>query len=82
MKTKDSLKWFEHQQIKPTLRTMFYRLVSLEIIPNTKQSYKSLSSATVKARKLGEIPWDCFSDQSQLFHKQEATIIVYPHKKR
>lgn len=63
--TIDSLKWFEHQQIKPTLRTMFYRLVSLEIIPNTKQSYKALSSTTVKARKLGEIPWDCFSDQGR-----------------
>lgn len=62
---KDSLKWFERQQIKPTLRTMFYRLVSLEIISNTKQSYKSLSSSTVKARKLGEIPWDCFSDQGR-----------------
>ena len=60
-----SLLWFSQLGIRPTLRTMFYRLVSIEIIPNTEQSYKTLSSATVKARKKGEIPWDCFSDQGR-----------------
>jgi hypothetical protein len=44
---------------------MFYRLVSMEILPNTEQAYKSLSSTMVKARKSGEIPWDCFSDQGR-----------------
>jgi hypothetical protein len=62
---KSSLLWFKHLGVIPTLRTTFYRLVSMEIIPNTEQSYKSLSSITVKARKSGEIPWDCFSDQGR-----------------
>ena len=62
---KSSLIWFKQLGIIPTLRTIFYRLVSLEIIPNTEQSYKSLSSTIVKARKSGEIPWDCFSDQGR-----------------
>ena len=62
---KFSLVWFEQLGIVPTLRTIFYRLVSLEIIPNTEQSYKSLSSTMVKARKSGEIPWNCFSDQGR-----------------
>lgn len=61
---KISLEWFQnHDVLRPTLRTVYYRLVSLQVIPNTQQSYKSLSSATVKARKAGGIPWDCFSDQ-------------------
>jgi hypothetical protein len=63
---KSSLTWFQrHRVLRPSLRAVFYRLVSLEVIPNTKQSYKSLSSVTVKARKSGEIPWDCFSDQGR-----------------
>lgn len=45
---------------------MFYRLVSLEVIPNTNQAYKHLSRVTVDARKLGELPWDSFSDQGRL----------------
>ena len=62
---KSSLIWFKQLGIIPTLRTIFYRLVSLEIIPNTEQSYKSLSSTIVKARKSGEIAWNCFSDQGR-----------------
>ena len=45
--------WFIERDITPTLRTLFYRLVSLDVIPNTNQAYKQLSSATVKARKRG-----------------------------
>jgi hypothetical protein len=48
---KSSLLWFKQLGVIPTLRTMFYRLVSMEIISNTEQSYKSLSSTMVKARK-------------------------------
>ena len=62
---KSSLLWFKKLGILPTLRTIFYRLVSLETISNTEQAYKSLSSIMVKARKSGEIPWNCFSDQGR-----------------
>jgi hypothetical protein len=58
--------WFKERGIKPSLRTMFYRLVSKEIIPNTEQAYKSLSKATVKARIDGKLPWDIFSDEGRL----------------
>lgn len=58
--------WFDERRIKPSLRTMFYRLVSKEIIPNTEQAYKSLSKATVKARIDGKIPWDAFSDEGRV----------------
>ncbi|MFZ0512796.1 MAG: hypothetical protein WAM14_14410 [Candidatus Nitrosopolaris sp.] len=49
------LPWFLERDITPTSRTLFYRLVSLEIIPNTNQAYKQLSSATVKVRKKGKL---------------------------
>jgi hypothetical protein len=63
---KSSLVWFQSHRIpRPSLRTVFYRLVSLDIIPNTNQSYKLLSAATVKARKFGLIPWDCFYDHGR-----------------
>lgn len=62
----DALIWFRERQIRPTLRTMFYRLVSLEVIPNTNQAYKRLSRVTVDARKSGALPWDSFSDQGRL----------------
>jgi hypothetical protein len=70
---KSALLWFKELGVTPTLRTMFYRLVSKEIIPNTEQSYKSLSSIIVKARKSRDIPWDSFSDQGRqvLFGTEE-----------
>jgi hypothetical protein len=62
---KNALPWFIEQGITPTLRTMYYRLVSLEIIPNTKSSYKTLSKICVNARKKGLLPWDAFVDEGR-----------------
>ena len=56
------LSWFIERDIAPTLRTLFYSLVSL----NTNQAYKQLSSASVKARKKGKLPWTAFSDENRL----------------
>jgi hypothetical protein len=60
------LPWFQERDITPTLRTLFYRLVSLEVIPNTNQAYKQLSSACVNARKKGKIPWNSIADEGRL----------------
>jgi hypothetical protein len=65
-RVQEELKWFEERGIKPTLRTIFYRLVSVEVIPNTNQAYKQLSSACVEARKDGRLPWDCIADESRV----------------
>ncbi|MGA9155039.1 MAG: hypothetical protein WBZ36_31025 [Candidatus Nitrosopolaris sp.] len=62
----EELSWFIERDITPTLRTLFYRLVSLDVIPNTNQVYKQLSSATVKPRKKGKLPWSAFSDENRL----------------
>lgn len=61
----EELKWFEDHDIKPTLRTLFYRLVSLGVLPNTKSRYKQLSDRCVDARKDGILEWNCFADEGR-----------------
>src|SRR5215210_5197269 len=39
-----------------TLRQLFYRLVSKQVIPNTTTAYKRLSSLTAEARRQDEFP--------------------------
>lgn len=39
-----------------TLRQLFYRLVSEQLIPNTESAYKTLSDRTAKARRSGTFP--------------------------
>jgi predicted small metal-binding protein len=63
---KEELPWFQERDIKPTLRTLFYRLVSLEVIPNTNQAYKRLSNIAVTARKKGKLSWVSFSDEGRI----------------
>ena len=67
-RAKEELQWFEENEIKPAVRTLFYRLVSLEVIPNTKQAYKSFDEATVEARIDGRLAWSVFSDATRLLH--------------
>ena len=47
---------YEQQGYRPTLRQVFYRLVSDQWIPNTEASYKRLSSLTAEARRDGWFP--------------------------
>jgi hypothetical protein len=48
-----------------TLRGIFYILVSLNIIENLQQRYKSLSKALITARKDGVIRDDWIVDESR-----------------
>lgn len=56
---------YEAQGFAPSLRAMFYRLVSKNILSNTKSTYKSMSRAMVKARIDGRLPIKCFSDSTR-----------------
>ena len=56
---------FLQRGITPNLRTVYYALVSREIIPNTKSSYKNLSESLVKARKNKVVPWDAIQDEGR-----------------
>lgn len=61
-----ALTMFRGEGVKPTLRTLFYYLVSKEVIPNTTSSYKGLSRQLVKARKSGRYAWDFLEDKTRV----------------
>ena len=46
----------ESYDTKVMLRQLFYRLVSLSLIPNVRSSYARLSALTAKARRQGSFP--------------------------
>jgi hypothetical protein len=50
--------------IRLTLRQVYYRLVSKNLIPNTKASYKGLSKQLVKARENGDVDDHRIEDRS------------------
>ena len=64
-KVKEVLILFQNEDVKPTLRGVFYRLVSDNVIPNTQSKYNKLSSILVKARKEGEIDFDAMEDRGR-----------------
>ena len=64
----EALEYFSSQGVKPTLRTLFYYLVSKNIIPNTRSSYKQLSRKLVNARKQGRYEWDFLEDKTRLVY--------------
>jgi hypothetical protein len=47
----------------PSLRKLFYILVSKEVIPNLKKTYRSLDNHMTELRNEGILPTDCLSDQ-------------------
>lgn len=61
----DRLQDFNSCGIIPTLRAMFYALVSFRVIPNLQPQYQYLSHFTARARENGELPMDCFADKSR-----------------
>ena len=60
---KERLELFNRYGIIPTLKTIFYSLVILNIIPNSYSYYKYLIKYTNHARVRGELPISCFPEQ-------------------
>lgn len=52
-----------------TLRQLFYRLVSLQLLPNTQGAYKRLSSVTAERRREGTFP--DLIDRGRSIHRYE-----------
>ena len=46
-----------------TVRQVFYRLVSRQVIENTRGAYQAVSKALVVARREGLIPWEHIEDR-------------------
>jgi len=55
----------QNKDAVPTLRAIYYRLVSVEAIPNTKSAYKGLSRVLSKARLDGSFPWELMQDKTR-----------------
>lgn len=57
----------EYSDMRLTIRQIFYRLASMEIITNTRSSYNTLDKALVRARQRGLIPFDAIEDRHRSF---------------
>ncbi len=53
------------QGYRLTLRQLYYRFVSLGLLPNTVQSYKRLGKIVNDARMAGRISWDAIEDRTR-----------------
>jgi len=51
--------------IAPTVRQLFYILVSKNVIPNTRSSYQKLSNVLARARYFGCMDWKLIRDESR-----------------
>lgn len=60
---KERLALFNIYGIIPTLKTIFYSLVNLNIIPNSFNYYTYLNKYATKARIRGDLPIGCFPEQ-------------------
>ena len=69
---------YRRRNIVPTLRTIFYRLVSLNKIPNTLNSYDKIGEYIVEARKDGRISWDAIADETRHSIADFADIYISP----
>jgi hypothetical protein len=56
---------YEKAGFKLTLRQIYYQFVSRDLIPNTKESYKSLGEVVNNARLAGLIDWDAIEDRTR-----------------
>jgi len=69
---------FNSRGIVPTLRAMFYALVSLGVISNNQTQYQYLSHFTARAREGGQLPIDCFADQTRKVIQDFSDVYVSP----
>jgi len=64
--TDKAFEYFASIQVKPSLRTLYYRLVSIEALPHSRSAYATLSRKFVEWRKAGYYPWDALSDATRI----------------
>ncbi|MBA7594641.1 hypothetical protein ES703_01588 [subsurface metagenome] len=61
-----ALEYFDGQGIRPSLRTLYYRLVSVGILPHSTSAYKTLSRKCVEWRMAGHYAWDFLQDATRI----------------
>ena len=65
-KMKEILEEYEEQEIKVTLRQLYYQLVSRDVIPNKVSEYIKLSKLLTNARYTGDIDWESIEDRTRI----------------
>lgn len=68
---KEAEEYYIRQRTSPTLRGLFYILVSKNVIPNTQSAYKKLSKCVAEARYYGEFPWYLIKDTTRKYYYLE-----------
>jgi len=63
--------YYSKYNAPPTLRAIFYALVSKNVIPNTKSAYKRLSAVLSQARYNGEFSWRLIKDETRIAYQLE-----------
>jgi hypothetical protein len=54
---------YQGQDLRLTLRQLYYQLVSRNVIPNVERSYKNLSALLNDARLAGLVDWEAIEDR-------------------
>lgn len=57
------IKEYQRQNIKLTLRQLYYQLVARDIIPNVVKEYQKLSCLLTDARYNGDVDWEAIEDR-------------------
>jgi len=65
--------YYNNYGITPTVRQLFYILVSKNKIPNTRSAYQRLSSILARARYFGYLDWKLIRDESRYHTYLEPT---------
>lgn len=61
----ETITWFKDDDYTPTLRALYYQLVTKNIIPNHMKSYNALKSVVTKGRLAGLISWYGVADETR-----------------
>ena len=61
-----ALEYFDGQGVRPSLRTLYYRLVSVGVLPHTNSAYKTLSRKCVEWRMAGHYAWNFLQDATRI----------------
>jgi len=61
----DVIDWFNADNYTPTLRALYYQLVTKNIIENNMKSYNSIKGLVTKGRLAGLISWHGIADETR-----------------
>lgn len=64
-KCNEIIEEYQQQDLRLTLRQLYYQLVSRDIVENTVRSYKNVGSAVADGRLAGLIDWDAIEDRGR-----------------